>query len=461
MNGVAPRRKAVTKPKTLSKQALQGQRGVNVLESVVLEMGSRWSPSGPNEVGIDGYIELFDPGSGRSLGTTLAAQSKAVGRFEAETPETVAFTCAERDVEYWMQGNLPVILVVSCPATREAYWVSIKDYFAEPTLRATGKVVFEKGRQRFTKEALKDLLSLGRNRDLGLYLSPIPREETLRTNLLELVTVPPRIYVARTPHRSPGQVWAALRTASTQRSSGEWILRDKSILAFFDLAERPWPDVCEEGTVEGFPTDEWSQSDDPDRQRQFVQLLNRALAEQLYPQGVRYWPQEDSFAFTGSTNRQFSYQALQRRSRVTVVKKFEKVKEDGRVFVRLRHLAFRGKFRRLGEKWYLEITPTYRFTWDGVRLDRFHAEWLSGIKRFEGNRAVLSHVLVWSDLIARPQLTDVGRASLGFRLSETFVSPVGIDDAGWSARDPEAPPKGDGEGDDTAWLPFPTEGTDE
>src|ERR1700749_4717713 len=122
---------APSKPKTLSRQALQGQRGVNVLEEVVLEMGSRWSPSGPNEVGIDGYIELFDPQTGHALGTTVALQSKAVSAFERETPEPFDLTCSARDIDYWMQGNLPVILVVSRPASREAFWVSIKDYFAD------------------------------------------------------------------------------------------------------------------------------------------------------------------------------------------------------------------------------------------------------------------------------------------------------------------------------------------
>jgi hypothetical protein len=39
-------------------------------------MGSRWTPSGPKEIGIDGYIELFDAGCRRSLGFTLALQSK-------------------------------------------------------------------------------------------------------------------------------------------------------------------------------------------------------------------------------------------------------------------------------------------------------------------------------------------------------------------------------------------------
>lgn len=71
-----PRRKS--RPKTISRPGLTGQRGINAIERIVLEMGSRWTPSGPNEIGIDGYIELFDPNSRQALGLTLAVQSKVV-----------------------------------------------------------------------------------------------------------------------------------------------------------------------------------------------------------------------------------------------------------------------------------------------------------------------------------------------------------------------------------------------
>ena len=69
------------KPKTLSSQGLLGQKGINFIERVVLDMGSRWTPAGPNEVGIDGYIELFDPSSRVALCKTLAVQSKVVSEF--------------------------------------------------------------------------------------------------------------------------------------------------------------------------------------------------------------------------------------------------------------------------------------------------------------------------------------------------------------------------------------------
>lgn len=76
-------------------------------------MGSRWTPSGANEVGIDGYIELFDPTTHVAVGKTLAVQSKVVSVFLNDTAEIFDFWCDRRDLDYWLQGNMPVILVVS------------------------------------------------------------------------------------------------------------------------------------------------------------------------------------------------------------------------------------------------------------------------------------------------------------------------------------------------------------
>ena len=57
----ARRRSRRPGPKTISRTGVTGQKGVNLIEGVVLDVESRWTPSGPNEVGIDGYVELFDP----------------------------------------------------------------------------------------------------------------------------------------------------------------------------------------------------------------------------------------------------------------------------------------------------------------------------------------------------------------------------------------------------------------
>jgi Domain of unknown function (DUF4365) len=120
VSGAKPVRRKQPRPKTISAQGLSGQQGINVIERRVLQMGSRWTPSGPNEVGIDGYIELFDPNSRQALGETLAVQSKVVSSISDAGKQSFDYWCDANDVEYWLNGNTPVILVVSNPATDEA-----------------------------------------------------------------------------------------------------------------------------------------------------------------------------------------------------------------------------------------------------------------------------------------------------------------------------------------------------
>ena len=115
-----PRRRH--RPKTVSRTGVTGQKGVNLIERVVLDMESSWTPTGALEVGIDGYIELFDPAARKPLGLTLAAQSKVASAIGKDSSPTFDFWCEPADVEYWLAGSMPVILVVSNPPSDEAYW---------------------------------------------------------------------------------------------------------------------------------------------------------------------------------------------------------------------------------------------------------------------------------------------------------------------------------------------------
>ena len=429
------------KPKRLPVQALRGQKGVNLLEKIVLDMGSTWTPTGSLEVGIDGYIELYDPSTGEALGSIVAAQSKAQTTLANETVDGFDYWCDQRDVDYWMRGNMPIILVVSQPTTGDAFWIPVKDYFSRPENASSTRVHFSKKLNALTPSSIRDLLALGRAAEAGLYLAPLPRVEQLHSNLLALAEWPSRLWIAETLCRSPGEIWAALRQ-SKAGVDGAWLLREKRIFSFHDLGEEPWASVCEVGSCESFDTTEWSDSDDADRQRQFVQLLNQTLRAQVSPE-IRYWADQDCYAFVGTPEKgsqKVGYRSLKRGSTLTAVAKYSK-KIDNRTFVWLRHLAFRGQFRRLDGQWYLEITPTYRFTWDGYRLDRFHEERLKTIKRFEGNRAVLSALLFWADkLKPRQDLFNNVRAPLQFGELLRFACEVGIDDKRWSAVDP-APPR--------------------
>ncbi len=446
--------------KSISRQGLLGQQGVNLVERIVLDMGSRWTPSGPNEVGIDGYIELFDPTTQEALGKTIAVQSKAVSTFQNDSPDSFDYWCDRTDLDYWLTGNMPVLLIVSRPASREAYWISVKEYFQRPDANQTTRVHFSKTAHRLTGAALVQLLEVAQSPQAGLYLAPVPKLERLHSNLLAVAEFPGHIYVADTDCRTPRDMWTKLAQIAPG-SDGAWILRDRKLMTFHDLAEPPWSLVCDRGTAEGFPPSEWSGSTDLDRVRQFVQLLNRTLRSQLAAD-VRYWPQEDCYAIKAApdlSTRRMPYRSAKQRSTISVVSRYAR-KSGDRMFEWLRHLAFRGRFRRLEGQWYLEITPTYRFTVDGNALDRFHVERLKGIKRIEGNRAVLSVVLFWADYLRRPSdMFTTTVPMLRFRELERFKLAVGLDDNAWLMSDPAAKPVSTPQAD-TLLLPFPEEDPD-
>jgi hypothetical protein len=427
------RQQSGIRPKTISAQGVTGQQGVNFIEGILLKMGSRWTPSGANEVGIDGYIELFDPATRVSLGLTLAVQSKVVSSIR-DAVEEFRYSCDPSDLEYWLKGNIPVILIVSDPETDQGYWIWIQEVFNEWKPGQSSSVLFRKDRDRFNTHSLTNLVRVGAPLQ-GLYLPPRPKSERLWSNLLEIEALPDVLFVAVTTLRSTGEVWSVLNKKKVRPDSG-WILWEKKILSFEDLSTQAWEDICEPGTVEGFETAEWSETQDADKRRLFVQLLNKTLRAQL-DSHLRYWPKEDCFAMIGESRKQ-SYKSLKRSSGLTVVSQFTSRSKDGRVFDYRRHLAFRGQFRCFDGEWSMEITPTYRFTTDGVQRDRFHESRLKKIKEIEGNRAVLSCVLFWANflqpengLFARPQPPIV------FGELKTISVGVGIDDKSWKQNDPE------------------------
>ena len=215
--------------KRISKTGVLGQEGVNLIERIVLEMGSRWTPCGPNETGIDGYIEFYDPVDQKALAVTVAVQSKAVTEFENNSASGFHYRCNRRDIDYWLASNVPVILIVSRPSSSEAYWVSVKDYFK--TGLSTTRVEFNKTAHTFTRDALPRILEVVRSGVSGLNLPPSPQAETLCSNILPLDRYPDMIFFAPTECQRPREVLSKLRNARTN-VSGSWLLHKKQIYSF-------------------------------------------------------------------------------------------------------------------------------------------------------------------------------------------------------------------------------------
>lgn len=424
--------------KKIHRSSVIGQQGVNLIEHVVLGMGYLWYPTGGTEAGIDGSIEIRDPETGEVTNSIVQVQSKATTNpFQAETESTFDYRCSEKDLDYWMQGNAPVILVVSRPRSKEAYWVSVKDYFADPKRRAARKVRFDKARDRFDEGSAAALAELAVPRDAGVYFAPSPAKETLYSNLLRVSHFPERLYVGRTDCRDGGEIRAKLQEYGAN-GENEWFPKRGSVYSFNDLSEEPWDDICDQGTVEEFDSEEWANSDDRDRQREFVQLLNQCLRAKARALGLRYSKNLDCHYFRATNDLsefKLGYQSLVNETSRTVFRGYPK-KGKPKEIAYYRHSAFKGWFQRFGGDWYLEITPTYYFTWDGRRLDRFYEEKLKKIKEQEKNPAVRGQVVMWAEYLSRDgNLFEPQYPMLSFEELLRFEVEASLDDTAWLERD--------------------------
>jgi hypothetical protein len=422
------------KPKRVDHRKITGQLGVNLIERTVLRMKYLWHPSNSElDVGIDGVIEVCDPATGEATNCIVQVQSKSLSQFTAETDSQFEFLCDQRDLDYWLAGNTPVILVITRRDSEEAYWVPVKSYFDTPEKRKTRRFFIDKSACRFNESCAGALRDLAVPRDAGLYFAPAPQEETLISNLLPVTELPEHLYLAHTSFRTAGQVWYHARSAGL-RITGEWVLKHKQILSVHNLREEPWSQLCDPGTAERFDADEWIRSTEPQQKNEFLQLLYHCLRELLGPHDVVYNKSLDLFYFKANSAlspRRLSYPSLKNLTDKTVFGPYESKTKAGRIAY-YRHSAFRGAFRRFDDVWYLEVTPTYFFSSDGRRESRYAAERTSGIKRLERNRAVLGQLLMWAEVLTQgPTLFRPDAPVLKIARPDRFSLNVGLDDAEW------------------------------
>jgi hypothetical protein len=157
----------VSRGKRVTRQTLIGEGGIALIHRRVTEMGFLFHPRRVDH-GIDGHIDLVDPVTSEVLNLVLLVQSKASTLpFTAETTTGLQYTCDENDLNYWLSGNAPVILVLSHPDEDEAWWVDIKAELSEPTRRASRTVWVDKRRQVFDASAAPELLRRAVPKDTG------------------------------------------------------------------------------------------------------------------------------------------------------------------------------------------------------------------------------------------------------------------------------------------------------
>lgn len=416
-----------------------GERGINLIKDIVLRMGYLWhGTTATLEAGIDGIIELRDPITGQALNYIIQVQSKAFSTLPNETSSGFAYYCNQRDLNYWLQGNAPVILVVTRPETREAYWIPIKEYFQDVARRANSTVRFNKSTDRLDEHSQERLQHLAVPRDAGLYLAPTPRHEVLYTNLIR-IDLPPSLYIGRTELRKPWQVYDVMKQKGLQIGP-EWYLTSKMILSFYNLGEGPWTGVCDQGTVEEHQTAEWSETRDQDRRNEILALLNQTVRGKLRHANVEYHDRFGYFYVLPTKNlstRYIKYRSLSQEARRAIFRAYMSKKHPETVAY-YRHAALVTQLYQFNTNWYLALMPTYHYTRDGYRASSYREEQLKGIKRLERNGAVLGQVLMWTSILTRAEdLFSASRPRVSFGQPSQLQLNWGLDDSTWLPNEAE------------------------
>jgi len=287
--------------KSIAKSDITGDRGIALIHRVVSDMGHLWTPKGL-EAGIDGFIELRDEVTSRVGARILQVQSKAGdSHFRRESDTEFTFYCSEADIEYWMQANTPVLLIVSRPDRNEGFWVHVQAYFSDAEKRAAKKVVFQKAHQRFDVHARDAIARFATPAGAAYHARVADESETLWSNLCPLDDYPKRIFRAKTRMRNPVNVIERLKKSKDPRDR-EWLLHGGFIYSFDDLSFAAYRDLHHQRVPDNLRTDDFAKSSDRDKRYVFTRLLNYCVKELLYRQGVRYHGDKECFYFRATDN---------------------------------------------------------------------------------------------------------------------------------------------------------------
>jgi hypothetical protein len=214
------------------------------------------------------------------------------------------------------------------------------------------------------------------------------------------------------------------------------------MLSVHDLAGADWKAIVDAGSVEDFDVSEWSDSNDSDKVNEFTELLGKCLGVRAKQLKLRYNRDFEYYFFPPTEDlspRNISYKSMRQGADRFVFKKYSTKKGGEAVREYYRHSAFGAQFRRYENEWFLQITPTYRFTEDGERVLKFYESKLKGIKALERNPTVLGQVVMWADLLreGEPGLFPPDYPFLQFGDLARVTMPVGIRDSKWLGAEEE------------------------
>jgi hypothetical protein len=376
-------------PKKAPPQTVTSERGIALIAQIVGDMEHLWHPTAGTDSGIDGQIELRDPATHAVRNVRIGVQSKATTkRWPGETDHGFHFRATPDDIDYWLSSSQPVLLICSRPASGETYWRSIQEWARNDEGRHERKIDFNKERDRFDASVRDQLFNL---RAPGTETVQPPgaatRPERLLTNLMPVRWEADRLYSAAASGINSRLL---VPPVPAVRDGRIWSLRP---LPHALIREARLTDL-KAGSLEPFRTS----SADSD-----LNLVRELMRRDLL---VRHrdrllWNEHREIAYFARGPNQwepvtYAWSSARASGRAVVSPQEAKTREG---FTGYRHDAAEFNIRRLEGEWFVQVKPTYLFTWDGVRVSGHHKDALSKIKRLDKHSTVSQMLRMWQQLL--------------------------------------------------------------
>jgi hypothetical protein len=391
--------------KILNRNQPTEQQGLIFVQQMALALHAIWRPTPNDDYGFDGELELTRDGV--VTGYILKAQVKSGPSYmHNKSASGFDFYVSPSDADYWAKTNMPVMLIVCDPGTKQGYWVDVKKYAKEHSeFSETHTIRFLFRSNLLSAESILDIseAAIPDEVDRTEFLIDQIREK-LHSNLLPLVAAPARIFEAEYSLRRLADAdETGLRLS--KNTSGKYVgFADptgpasavRSLIDPATVRETRYPEYLRRSGTRNFVIGKWNDAI-------HAQLFRRGLIQK--DKDTYYFPPEEDGSARKLTwestrgrtpERQVAYPYIGKKSQTTAF------------WV---HHALRAAFSEIGGQYFLRLTPAYVFSHDGKKLIAGKEAGTLTTSRTSKDRnyQVLNHLMFWlwylaegSDTIALP-----------------------------------------------------------
>ena len=257
----------------------------------------------------------------------------------------------------------------------------------------------------FSDEKIDQRKYFAKNRDKII-------SEILYPNILK-IALPEKVYIGSIGiHRDDIITWTWETKYKLKKSAGDekvvnrafefydipysrdWHVFEKKIISFRPLDDKTEPlgRLVEIGTVEEFSITEFAEIG-LKYEVALVRLIDNSLQQLLYLKGVQWVRKEGLFRFKPPEylgERKIRWKNKKTATRTVVKEVWNKEKTQ---ILHFQQLSFRTQTFRSGDDWYLSITPTWSYTYNGYVNHKSESDLITSKKKLENNNAVYQHFM--------------------------------------------------------------------